>query len=649
MRTTGKPGSAKSSLVLLVVTLTGCSCSVPFAVGSKAEDAGLADAAAPSEDSGADSGTDGPDAGSPDSGSPDGGPTCSDGVANGQEDAIDCGGPDCPACPEVSFGSDRAIIATEADGTLSVKVTLSTPSPLATRVAVELSGTTDGADFALELAGGVLEIPAGATTASIPVKLVQDLRVEPIEYLNLTLTSVPSGNARLGALVRRRILIKDDDPEQQLQVVSGSKHNCVKFADGTVKCWGGNDHGQLGLGDTQNRGDAPGELGANLPTVNLGTGVKVAKLSSSGGAENTCALLVSGDVKCWGFGSTWNEPGYLGYGHSQDLGDQASDMGDALPTIALGTGVKAKDLSSGAFNTCVITADDQAKCWGVGFHGANGNASDARIGASLSTMGDALPYLDLGTGVRVLKVAMAAFHRCAILEDLTLKCWGWNLTGQLGYEDTNTRGDDPGEMGEALPAVDLGPSAEVVDIVVATGNYVESGSVHHSCALLSTGEVKCWGANGQGELGLGDTTPRGGQPGTMGNALPAVDLGSGRTAKRLFASNQSTCALLDDDSLKCWGKGQAGQLGSGGTANVGTSPASLGDGLAAVFLGTGRHALHVSGGFLEWSAGHRCAVLDSLEVKCWGACHAGELGTGDLQTVGDAPGEMEMLAPIPLQ
>ena len=71
--------------------------------------------------------------------------------------------------------------------------------------------------------------------------------------------------------------------------------------------------------------------------------------------------------------------------------------------------------------------------------------------------------------------------------------------------------------------------------------------------------------------------------------------------------------------------------------------------LGAVFLGAGRHALQVSGGFLEWSAGHRCAVLDDQEVKCWGTCNAGELGTGDLQTVGDAPGEMESLAPIPLE
>ena len=97
----------------------------------------------------------------------------------------------------------------------------------------------------------------------------------------------------------------------------------------------------------------------------------------------------------------------------------------------------------------------------------------------------------------------------------------------------------------------------------------------YSCAILYGGVIKCWGVNNHGQLGLGDTAYRGDGPGEMGDALDAVDLGPGRTAKMIDAGNDHTCAVLDDDSVKCWGKNNYAQLGLGDTASRGDGSLSL--------------------------------------------------------------------------
>ena len=95
-------------------------------------------------------------------------------------------------------------------------------------------------------------------------------------------------------------------------------------------------------------------------------------------------------------------------------------------------------------------------------------------------------------------------------------------------------------------------------IAVAPGGY-------HTCALLRDGRVKCWGSSMYGQLGYGDTDNRGDNAGEMGDNLPAVDLGTGLKAKAITSSNGHSCALLDNGSVKCWGKNTFGQLGYGDT------------------------------------------------------------------------------------
>ena len=91
---------------------------------------------------------------------------------------------------------------------------------------------------------------------------------------------------------------------------------------------------------------------------------------------------------------------------------------------------------------------------------------------------------------------------------------------------------------------------------------------HHTCAILEGGAVKCWGVNGSGGvLGLGDNDNRGDAAREMGNDLPKVNLndadGTAHTAQSLTAGGWHTCAILDNNSVKCWGSNYYGQLGAG--------------------------------------------------------------------------------------
>jgi alpha-tubulin suppressor-like RCC1 family protein len=164
-----------------------------------------------------------------------------------------------------------------------------------------------------------------------------------------------------------------------------------------------------------------------------------------------------------------------------------------------------------------------------------------------------------------------------VLDDDSVKCWGYNVYGQLGLDDVSTRGSCAEQMGDKLDAVDLGPGRAAK--MISAGRY-------HTCAVLDDDSVKCWGANDQGQLGLRGTSNRGDGPGEMGDKLDAVDLGTGRTAKTISAGDHHTCAVLDDDSVKCWGMNGRGQLGLGDTAKRGASADEMGDNLPVVDFGT---------------------------------------------------------------
>ena len=405
-----------------------------------------------------------------------------------------------------------------------------------------------------------------------------------------------------------------------LGVKLGILHVCARLTGNRVKCWGRNTYGELGLGDTENRGDEPDEMGAALPFVDFGTDVPIAL---GLGYYQTCAVLADHTVRCFGT----NKDGSLGQGHSQDIGT-GPDAAATMPRVNLGIGAQVAALAVNDTHSCVVLATGQVKCWGSNAYGmlgfSNGLYNGDKIGDDPGEMGDALPALDLGAGKHAVSVAVGAFHTCANFSDMTVKCWGRNDFGQLGLGDVADRL----ALGDAHPTVDVGTGAKVVQMALGQ---------RHTCARLDDGRVKCWGFNSGGVLGLGDIEYRGDEPGEMGDTLPFVNLGTGRTATIIVAGFDSTCAILDNGSLKCWGLNLYGKLGLGDTKSRGHLPGEMGDGLPAVDLGTGRTAVSVA---MAPTIGGTCAMLDDGSLKCWGLNKEGELGLGDLENRGDEPGEM---------
>lgn len=172
---------------------------------------------------------------------------------------------------------------------------------------------------------------------------------------------------------------------------------------------------------------------------------------------------------------------------------------------------------------------------------------------------------------------------------------------------------------------------------LGTGRTVSKFSVGgaHACAILDNNELKCWGAGGNGRLGYGNTTSKGDNANEMGDNLLPVNLGTGRTAVEVVAGGSHTCALLDNASVKCWGSGTAGKLGKGSTASLGDAANEMGDNLLPIDLGTGRTATKIVAGL-----DYVCAILDNGTVKCWGENQRGQLGKDSTNDLGDGAGEM---------
>lgn len=452
-----------------------------------------------------------------------------------------------------------------------------------------------------------------------------------------------------------------------LALALGRDFSCALLDDGKVKCWGANDHGQLGYDDTTPR-DAPASDG-----IDLGAG-RTAKLIKAGGSH-VCALLDDGSLKCWGS----NVAGQIGNGES-GTGKFLAKPGTP---VALGVGRTAKALSLGGGYTCAVLDDESVACWGDNANGQLGygdnllrsQVTDERVflgqavcgGAcrevyqsgdcggcgvvcsgvqaclsghctapviaihananytcSLQSNGDAkcwgdgvygqLGYGDtltaskkytspnrtaiqVGAGRSVRSLGVGQSHVCAILDNGTVKCWGSNMNGALGYGDFVVR-----NVPDANP-IDLGSGR--------TAKAISNGG-QHACAILDNDALKCWGVNIQGQLGLGDINDR-----TKPEATP-VNLGTGRTVKAVALGKHHTCVILDNGEVKCWGNGAAGQLGYINVV-VKNAPDS-----APVLLGVGRTAKAISAG-----EAHTCAILDNDNVKCWGANAQGELGYGD--------------------
>ena len=371
-----------------------------------------------------------------------------------------------------------------------------------------------------------------------------------------------------------------DARDEAMQLAAGLEHSCALMASGEVRCWGRNNRGQLGLGDTEDRGDEIEEMGAALPAVPLAGKA----LAIAAGHHHSCALLEDGRVQCWG----QNSSGQLGIADREDRGDEPGEMGQSLPAVDLGQA--ATDLVAGGDSSCAILEDGGLMCWG--------DNSDHQLG--VQAPGSTATPLQLELGAPVLSVDLHQ-HGCALLVGGALKCWGDNTSGKLGlglpggqvpsasaelpsvdlgaqpirqvrvgaitslarvgegalkwWGEVNMRvgqeavGDQPNEMGERLRPLDFG-AVQVLDMDLEADN---------PCALLETQEIKCWGFHNSGIPGPVEHTVHGSRLRTH----PAIALRGPAIA--VAVGGQHACALLEDRSVQCWGEDRHGALGRSGT------------------------------------------------------------------------------------
>lgn len=242
--------------------------------------------------------------------------------------------------------------------------------------------------------------------------------------------------------------------------------------------------------------------------------------------------------------------------------------------------------AAGEHHTCTLDEDLTVSCWGANTSGqvGDGTTFSRQVPTFVAGLNDAT------------KLTAGRDHTCAMRNDGTIACWGSNTSGQLGHGTRTIRELSPIDVPGIDSAVDVAAGA------------------HHTCALLVSAEVYCWGYNGTGQLGDGSTQDRS-VPGKV-FGLPQVT--------ELAAGEGHTCALASTGSINCWGGNHFGELGDG-TDRERLSPTTV----AGI-----TDSVHIAAGDL-----HTCAILENGAVRCWGYNHHGHIGDGT---------ETHRLIPVPV-
>ena len=353
------------------------------------------------------------------------------------------------------------------------------------------------------------------------------------------------------------------------------------------------------------------------------------------GSDHACVLASDGDAKCWGA----NNVGQLGQGHIENMGDEVAEMGQDLPYVLFPENTVAYAVSAGGEHTCylVTTANSEGMplCLGRVNLLGYGWSDDGAIGDGYQEDASQMPDWPLPTGRHVDQIEAGWNHTCALFDDGSMGCWGDNTHGQLGTGNTTFLGDAADEVGDGLALVDLPADTTVTSMALGWD---------HTCVLYSTGDVGCWGNNADGQLGIGSTTTVGDGAGEMGSNLVNISLPSGVNATSITAGDGFTCAVFSDESIRCWGRNDVGQLGQGNTATYGDNGGETVGGLSAIDLGS----TYASGTkILDAGRDHVCSVIETSStagaIKCWGGNDDGQLGVGDAGSDkhrGDQSGEM---------
>jgi alpha-tubulin suppressor-like RCC1 family protein len=313
-------------------------------------------------------------------------------------------------------------------------------------------------------------------------------------------------------------------------ITRGVNHTCAISTAGAAYCWGRNDFGQLGNGNTTN---------SNVPVQVLGLTSNV--IAISGGNGHTCAI-VSGSLaaaRCWGR----NEFGGLGNG---------SQTNSSVP-VPVSNSANFVGIAAGGSHSCAWTSSGAAFCWGFGGNGELGNG-----GSAFSMVPS--PVSGLSSGVAELSAGYS--HTCARLTNGSVKCWGFGGEGRLGNNS---------DVPSAVPVDVLGLSSGVVS---------HSAGRMHNCVVMNTGEARCWGYNAFGQLGAGNNNNQ---------FAPTTVSALGAAVQSVAAGFSHTCFGLNSGTVHCAGSNEYGQLGAnGGSSNIPNIASNVG-GPISMLVADDRH------------------------------------------------------------
>ena len=265
------------------------------------------------------------------------------------------------------------------------------------------------------------------------------------------------------------------------QIASGTTHTCALNNDGEVKCWGGNANGQLGNKSTT---DSFAPVAVHTSSSNTDILDDITQIAAKG--YHTCALTDAGKVKCWGNGAD----GRLGNGETTD----STTPVDVCARAKEGTETSCPLLDSisqialGSSHTCAVTTGNRAKCWGDGAFGKLGYG-----GQSSSSYPKEVKRTSSSAETNVVSVSLGANHSCAVLDDGEVRCWGRGDYGQLGTESAiHSSTNQSYAKVVRVGGLESDPLSEISAISLGDD---------YSCALTTSGTVKCWGSGQDGRLG----------------------------------------------------------------------------------------------------------------------------------------------------